>query len=189
MWLIVGLGNPGPEYVFTRHNLGFQVVDELSRVWGIPLSRKNLDAYWGQGRVGGETIILAQPQTYMNLSGRAVSRLLTYFRLTPEALLVIHDDLDVPLGRLKIVDRGGPGGHRGVASIMSTLDTEEFLRVKLGLGRPPEMMPAEAFVLSRITREREEVFANLLDRATQAVIAIIESGVAAARTRFHGEPE
>ena len=137
MRLIVGLGNPGREYAWTRHNLGWQVVAYLAEEWRIPLSKKSLESVWGQGRVGGETVILAQPTTFMNLSGQAVSRLSAYFKLSPENLVVVHDDLDVPLWRIKIVERGGPGGHRGILSLIGQLHTEEFLRVKLGIGRPP----------------------------------------------------
>src|SRR5512139_3100319 len=137
MRLIVGLGNPGREYAWTRHNLGWQVAAHLSELWGLPLNRQSQGALWGRGRVGGESVILAQPTTYMNLSGRAVSLLLSYFKLASESLVVVHDDLDVPLWRLKIMERGGSGGHRGVSSIISHLHTEEFLRVKMGIGRPP----------------------------------------------------
>lgn len=186
--LIVGLGNPGPEYAFTRHNLGFMVVEDLSRRWRIPLNRQTLEARWGQGRGGDTPVILAEPLTYMNLSGKAVSRLLRYFRLTPGHLMVIHDDLDVPLGRLKIMERGGPGGHRGVASIIGALGTGEFIRVKLGVGRPPEDLPSEDFVLSPFASAEEEIAAALVDRAAQAVIALLEEGLAAAQNRFHGEP-
>jgi PTH1 family peptidyl-tRNA hydrolase len=185
--LVVGLGNPGPEYAWTRHNLGFMVVAALSDLWRLPLNRQNLDAQWGQGRVGQETVILAQPATYMNLSGRAVSRLLAYFKLTPGDLVVIHDDLDVPLGRLKIVARGGPGGHRGVLSLMAVLGTEEFIRVKLGIGRPPPEIPSENFVLSPFAPDEEEIVASLVERAAQTVATLIESGLAAAQNRFHGE--
>ena len=156
MRLIVGLGNPGREYAWTRHNLGWQVVALLSEEWRIPLSKKSLESVWGQGRVGGEGVILAQPTTYMNLSGRAVSRLMAYFKLSPEDLVIIHDDLDVPLWRLKIVERGGPGGHRGILDIIATLNTEEFLRVKLGIGRPRPGLPTEKYVLSHFPAEDAE---------------------------------
>ncbi len=188
MRLIVGLGNPGPRYAWTRHNLGFLVVAELSRRWDLPMNRESLDASWGQGRAGGAPVALAQPATYMNLSGKAVAALLKYFRLTPADLVVIHDDLDVPLGRLKIVDKGGPGGHRGVMSIMAALDTEEFLRIKLGIGRPPAPVPAEAYVLSRFAPEEEETVAALVERAADALDTLLSSGLDEARTRFHGEP-
>ncbi len=186
--LVVGLGNPGPQYAWTRHNLGFMVVAVLADQWRIPLTRSTLDATWGQGRVGGDTVVLSQPATFMNLSGRAVSRLLAYFRLTPGALVVVHDDLDVPLGRLKIMDRGGPGGHKGILSIINVLDTEEFIRVKLGIGRPPPEIPGENFVLSPFAREEEETVATLVERGAQAVDCLIREGLNAAQNRFHGTP-
>ncbi|MCX5888940.1 MAG: aminoacyl-tRNA hydrolase [Deltaproteobacteria bacterium] len=186
MLLIVGLGNPGREYAWTRHNLGWQVAAYLADEWGIPLSKKGLEAVWGQGRVGGETVILAQPTTYMNLSGQAVSLLLAYFKLSPEHLVVIHDDLDVPQWRLKIVERGGSGGHRGVASIISHLHTEEFIRVKLGIGRPSPEMPTENYVLSHFPAGEAENVAQLIERAAQAVDCLVREGLAAAQNRFHG---
>src|SRR5208282_5782714 len=137
MRLIMGLGNPGREYAWTRHNLGWQVVAYLAEYWGIPLNKKGLESVWGQGRVGEEGVVLAQPATYMNLSGQAVSLLLSYFKLTPDRLVVIHDDLDLPRWRLKIVERGGACGHRGVLSIINRLHSEEFLRVKMGIDGPP----------------------------------------------------
>ncbi len=188
MHLIVGLGNPGREYAWTRHNLGWQVVAYLVEEWRLPLGKKSLESVWGQGRVGGETVILAQPTTYMNLSGQAVALLLAYFKLSPENLVVIHDDLDVPLWRIKIVERGGAGGHRGVASIISHLHTEEFLRVKLGIGRPPPQIPTENYVLSHFPADAAENVAQLIERAAQAVDSLIREGLAVAQNRFHGEP-
>jgi PTH1 family peptidyl-tRNA hydrolase len=188
MRLIVGLGNPGWDYAWTRHNLGFQVVAYLSELWGIPLTRHSHAAVWGQGRVGAEAVILAQPTTYMNLSGQAVSRLMSYFKLTPGDLVVVHDDLDVPLWRLKLSERGGPGGHRGVLDIIGLLNTEEFLRVKLGIGRPALGMPGEKYVLSPFPAAEAENVAVLIERAAQAVDCLIKEGLTAAQNRFHGEP-
>ena len=188
MRLIVGLGNPGPEYAWTRHNLGFQVVNTLAELWRIPMKRRSLEAVWGQGRVGGEPVVLAQPATYMNLSGRAVSLLLAYFKLSPGALVVIHDDLDVPYGRLKIVEGGGPGGHRGILSIINALDTEDFLRVKLGIGRPPPEIPAENYVLSLFPKDEAEVITDLVVRGAEAVATLIEEGLDAAQSRYHAAP-
>jgi len=188
MRLIVGLGNPGREYAWTRHNLGFQVVNYLSELWRLPLGRKSLESVWGQGKVGRETVILAQPTTYMNLSGQAVSLLLNYFKLTPGDLVVIHDDLDVPLWCLKIVEGGGPGGHRGVLSIITVLGTEAFIRVKLGIGRPSPEMTGENYVLSHFPVSEAENVAVLVERGGEAVAALMESGLAAAQNRFHGSP-
>jgi PTH1 family peptidyl-tRNA hydrolase len=187
MRLIVGLGNPGREYAWTKHNLGFQVVALLSESWGIALTRHSHAADWGQGRVQSETVILAQPTTYMNLSGQAVSRLLSYFKLTPADLVIIHDDLDVPRWRLKLARRGGPGGHRGVLDIIATLDTDEFIRVKLGIGRPAPGMSGENYVLSPFPAEETENVARLIERGAQAVAALLAEGLAAAQTRFHGD--
>jgi PTH1 family peptidyl-tRNA hydrolase len=124
----------------------------------------------------------------MNLSGRAVSGLLAYFKLGPSALVVIHDDLDVPVGRIKIMEGGGPAGHRGVLSLMEALGTEEFLRVKLGIGRPPPGMPPENFVLSHFPREDVETITDLVARAAEAVATLMAEGLAAAQNRFHGDP-
>lgn len=187
MRLIVGLGNPGREYAWTRHNLGFQVVAYLSELWGIPLTRHSHASVWGQGRVGAAGVILAQPTTYMNLSGQAVSGLLSYFKLTPGDLVVIHDDLDVPPWRLKLVERGGPGGHRGVLDIIAALHTEEFLRVKLGIGRPAADMPSERYVLSPFPAEDAERVAQLIERGAQAVVILLAEGLAEAQNRCHGE--
>ncbi len=185
MRLIVGLGNPGPQYAWTRHNLGFLVVAALSEDWGIPLKSHKLEAVWGQGRVGAETVVLAQPTTYMNLSGRAVLKLLNYWRLPSSDLIVVHDDLDVPPGRVKLVWDGGAGGHRGVLSVMNALGSAEFYRVKMGIGRPPPEMAAEDFVLLPLQPEELEEVAGLVDLAAQAVKTLVTEGLAAAQNRFH----
>jgi len=185
-WLIAGLGNPGARYAATPHNLGFMVVEVLADHHDIPLAKKTMEAHWGKGRLDGGPVVLAQPQTYMNLSGRSVAQLLRFFGLTPADLVVIHDDLDVPGGRLKLAWGGGAGGHKGVLSIAGALGTQEFYRVKLGLGRPPAVLPAEDFVLKPFPREDWEAVASLVERAAQAVITLISQGLAAAQNQFHG---
>ena len=185
-WLIVGLGNPGAKYAATPHNLGFMVVEVLADHHDIPLAKKTFEARWGKGRLDGAAVVLAQPQSYMNLSGRAVGQLLRYFNLTAADLVVIHDDLDVPGGRLKLAKGGGAGGHRGVLSITGALNTQEFYRVKMGVGRPPEVMAPEAFVLRPFPREDWEAVASLVERAAQAVAVLITAGLAAAQNQFHG---
>lgn len=189
MWLIVGLGNPGPIYDLTRHNLGFRVVELLGGRYQIPLTRASLKARWGQGQVDGTPVVLAQPTTYMNLSGQAVARLLQYFRLSPQQLVVIHDDLDVPFGRLKLVRGGGAGGHRGVKSIQEHLASTDFYRVKLGLGRPPALMNPEAFVLAPFALEEQEAVVGMVERASRAVVTLVTLGLAAAQNQFHRAPE
>jgi len=185
-WLIVGLGNPGARYAATPHNLGSMVLDYLSDHHDIPLAKKTMEAHWGKGRLADNTVVLAQPQTYMNISGRSVAQLLRYFDLGPQNLVVVHDDLDVPGGRLKLSLGGGAGGHRGVLSIAEVLKTKEFYRVKLGIGRPPAFMAAEDYVLKPFLREDWEAVASLVERAAQAVITLITDGLAAAQNQFHG---
>jgi peptidyl-tRNA hydrolase, PTH1 family len=185
-WLIVGLGNPGAKYAATPHNLGFMVLDYLADHHDIPLAKKTMEARWGKGRLDGKAVVLAQPQTYMNLSGRAVAQLLRYFDLAAQDLVVVHDDLDVPGSRLKLSLGGGAGGHRGVLSIAEVLKTQEFYRVKMGIGRPPAFMASEDFVLRPFPREDWEAVASLVERGAQAVITLITAGLAAAQNQFHG---
>lgn len=185
-WLLVGLGNPGPRYAATPHNLGFRVIELLARESGIGLDRQTFAARWGQGWVEGIPVILVQPTTYMNLSGRAVAQFLRHFRLAPDRLVLIHDDLDVPAGRLKITRGGGAGGHRGVRSVLEVLDGGVCYRIKLGIGRPPPQMSAEEFVLSPIPPEQEEAVARLVARAAGAVVTLITRGLAAAQQQYHG---
>jgi peptidyl-tRNA hydrolase, PTH1 family len=185
-WLIVGLGNPGAQYAATPHNLGFMVVEFLAAHHDLPLSKRTLEARWGRGRWDGSAVILAQPTTYMNLSGRAVVQLVRYFDLAPGNLVVVHDDLDVPGGRLKLTRGGGAGGHRGVLSIATALDSSDFYRVKIGIGRPPPWVAPEDFVLRPFPREDWEAVAALVEQAARAVTTLISAGLAAAQSQFHG---
>ncbi len=189
MKLIVGLGNPGLEYAQSRHNLGYLVIYALGRQLGIALNKQNLKSRWGQGLLAGETVVLAQPLTYMNQSGLAVKLLLNRWRLSSADLAVIHDDLDVPFGRLKLSARGGAGGHRGILSIIAALNSEDFIRVKLGIGRPPPGIPAEDFVLNPFKPEEIETMAELVTRAAQAVITLVTAGLAATQNEFHRQPQ
>lgn len=185
MKLIVGLGNPGSEYRDTRHNFGFLVVDALAkahriRVWGF-----RFHARLGKGRVAGEEVVLLKPRTYMNLSGTAVASALRYYRLEPADLIVIHDDLDLPLGRLKITRQGGPAGHKGVASIIEKLGTNSFLRLRLGIGKPEAKDDTVDFVLLPFAPEEFPVRDQVMDQAGQAVAVILRQGVDAAMNRFN----
>jgi peptidyl-tRNA hydrolase, PTH1 family len=188
LYIMVGLGNPGLRYKYTRHNVGFLVIDLLSRLWNIPLNKQDHMANWGQGRWGNHAVLLAKPNTYMNLSGQAVQRLITYFKIDLENLLVIHDDLDLPLGRLKFVLKGGAGGHRGVSSITLSLKTNEFFRLKVGIGRPHHGELAENYVLNTCYPEEQAIFSSTITRAAQAVEVYLSSGISQAMSQFHGPP-
>lgn len=185
MFLIVGLGNPGLRYKDTRHNIGFQVVELLSERWGIRLAYRSQAARWGRGHYGSQEVVLAQPDTYMNLSGKAVRRLVEHFALDLSQLLIIHDDLDMPLGRLKFVPQGGAGGHRGVASIIATLGHQNFLRLKIGIGRPQFGEPVETYVLSPCYSFEREAYVVIRERAAEAVETLLQAGLGQAMSQFH----
>ncbi|NPV71091.1 MAG: aminoacyl-tRNA hydrolase [Firmicutes bacterium] len=183
--LITGLGNPGPAYRFTRHNLGFRVADLIAERLSISLNRTCWQGVSGSGMIRGQRITILKPLTYMNLSGQSVRRALEAMGEGPADLLVLHDDMDLEFGRLRIRLRGSSGGHRGVQSIIDSLGTEEFPRLKLGVGRPPEGIDPVDYVLTPFSVAEEEAMAALLDAAVGAVAAIIDLGYEAAISRHN----
>ncbi len=185
MKLIAGLGNPGRSYARHRHNVGFHVVDELARRHGIEMRKRSFGAIIGNGVISGESVLLAKPETYMNLSGESVGPLLSYFRLDMDSLIVIHDDLDIDLGRMKLARAAGHGGHNGVRSIIETLGSNDFTRVRVGVGRPPEGLDGANYVLSPFMEEETSMVAESLKRAADAVEAIIAEGLARAQQKYH----
>ena len=184
-WLVLGLGNPGQRYAGTRHNLGADVVGEVGRRQGLSLGRQSLSALWEKGRVGNENVILALPQTYMNLSGQAAASLMHYFKVGLERLIVVHDDLDLELERLKIARRGGAGGHKGVQSIIQHLGGDEFIRLKVGIGRPRYEEPVEKYVLDGWYADQRELVEKVVDMAADCLETILIRGVAEAMQQFH----
>ena len=185
MYCLAGLGNPGKSYQFTRHNLGFLILQALADRQQIPLIRRKFQSFYGQGEIAGQRVLLILPQTYMNLSGEAVGHWLRYTRLSPEALIVVHDDLDLPWGRLRVVARGGAGGHKGVLSVIDHLQTREFLRVKAGIGRPPEGIPAEEYVLAPISGALRPELTALIERGREAVEYLLREGPEKTMTRYN----
>ena len=183
--LVVGLGNPGPRYADPRHNLGFMVVAELARRLGASLGRQGHQSLWAQARLGGRKLILAQPQTYMNLSGQAAAGLLRYFDLPAEAMVVVHDDLDLEPGRLKVAVKGGAGGHKGVASLLEHLKNQGFTRLKVGIGRPRYAESTEEFVLSGFYADQRGLFQEVVKAAADCLEVILAEGPQAAMQRFH----
>lgn len=188
MKLVVGLGNPGPQYAVTRHNAGFMAVDQVAeRLLQVRVDRPFQRALVGQGFHRGEKIVLAKPQTYMNLSGEAVSRLLRWYKLKPADLVVIYDDLDLEPGRLRIRARGGDGGHKGLASIIGHLGTGDFVRVRVGIGRPPAVGPeVPDWVLSRPAPGEEEAIRRALEMVPEVIREIADRGHESAMNRFNG---
>lgn len=185
MKLIVGLGNPGACYTFTRHNVGFRVVELLGRRGRVLLNRYLHQAQYGQGRLGPEEVVLAKPLTYMNLSGRAVAPLLQHFGLGPEDLLVIYDDIALPLGRLRLRPRGSAGGHRGMQHVITSLGTDQFPRLRIGIGSPPPGMVMADYVLSEFTPAEEEKVTTAIALAARAVELYLAEGLVAAMNRVN----
>ena len=188
MKIIAGLGNPGLKYSQTRHNVGFMAVDKLAELWGISSrwkTRKNYELAEYRLSSINETVILLKPQTFMNLSGEAVADILNWYKITPLDLLVIHDDLDLPPGKLRLRAKGSSGGHRGIESIIGELGTDVFCRVKIGVDRPPDGWEVSDYVLSGFTREEIPLLKDALQRASEAALCILEKGIAEAMNRFN----
>ena len=185
MFLVAGLGNPGEEYAATPHNMGFLVVDRLASRHGIRLTRKECQALIGQGNIGGKTVLLAQPQTFMNLSGVAIKPLLQKNELTPSDLILAYDDLDLPWGSLRVRRNGRPGGHNGVADVIAKLGTQEFPRVRLGVHPGHVLSSGKDFLLSRFTRQQTEILDSFIDLAADATESIIAEGVEMSMTKFN----
>jgi PTH1 family peptidyl-tRNA hydrolase len=186
--LVVGLGNPGRRYANNRHNIGFRCIDYLAREHGIAVDRRRFQCKIGTGQISGVRVVLAKPRTFMNLSGEAVARLTEYYRAAPSDLVVIYDDLDLPLGRLRIRERGSAGGHNGIKSIISHLGTQEFARIRVGaapLHERPQELKTPDFVLSDFTREEKAEVADLLPNVASAVECLLTEGVVAAMNRFN----
>jgi PTH1 family peptidyl-tRNA hydrolase len=186
--LIVGLGNPGREHRLERHNVGFMVVDRLAAALDGRLTRRRARAQIAELRLSGRTAILAKPQTYMNLVGPSVARLATYHRIEPARLLVICDDLDLPTGTLRLRPFGGSAGHKGLRSIFDHLGTQQFPRLRIGIGRPPGRMDPADFVLQPFSALEWEAMDAALERAVQAIDVFAGEGIDAAMTRFNGAP-
>ncbi len=181
LWLVVGLGNPGREYEGTRHNAGFMVVDALARALGTEFRRMRHKALLAEARVGRDRVVLAKPQTYMNLSGQAVGPLVRFYKLPLERMLVVYDDLDLPFGALRLRPRGGHGGHKGMRSIIEALGgRQDFPRLRVGIGRPPGRMRAADYVLQRFRPEEREAWPWIEARAVEGIQRWMREGIEAA---------
>jgi peptidyl-tRNA hydrolase, PTH1 family len=185
MWLIVGLGNPGREYAGNRHNAGFMVADLLAERWGVAGFRAKFGGQVADARVGAERAVLLKPQGFMNCSGQVVAPAVRFFNVEPGNLVVVHDELDLDFGRLKVKVGGGHGGHNGLRSIFADLGTPEFVRVRLGIGRPPPRMEGADYVLQNFSRAEGRELPFLLGDAADAVELILQAGVVSAMNRFN----
>jgi PTH1 family peptidyl-tRNA hydrolase len=189
LYLIVGLGNPGREYRESRHNVGFLLVDRLAARLGASFSRVESKALVTRAEYAGRRIILAKPQTYMNLSGQSVSALLRFYKVGLDQLLVAYDDVDLPLGNLRMRPSGGSAGQKGVKSIIEQLGTEDFPRLRIGIDRPPGRMDAADYVLQNFSKDQAEFLAQILERAADAALTFVTEGLEAAMNKFNGVRE
>jgi PTH1 family peptidyl-tRNA hydrolase len=185
-YLIVGLGNPGKKYEATRHNLGFRVVDELARRYSLTFGKTERRAVTADGIIRNQRVLLAKPQTYMNASGEAVRSLMDFYKIPVESLLVIGDDLDLPLGTLRLRMKGGAGGQRGLKNILQHTGTNDVNRVRLGIGRPPGKMDPGAYVLKTFSGDDAITAQIMVDKAADAVETWLTEGVELAMTRHNG---
>jgi peptidyl-tRNA hydrolase, PTH1 family len=184
--LIAGLGNPGRKYAANRHNIGFMAIDRLAGQHQISLGKVQNRALVGNGRIANQAVILAKPQTYMNLVGDAVGPLASYYRIPPERVLVIYDELDLPFGSLRLRPGGGAGGHNGMRSLIYHLGPD-FPRLRLGIGRPPGQMPAAAYVLQDFGRDDLPLLNDVLDEAVRAILTFLSEGIDMAMSRHNGD--
>ncbi|MGA9417002.1 MAG: aminoacyl-tRNA hydrolase [Terriglobales bacterium] len=190
MKLIVGLGNPGIEYQFTPHNLGFLTIDRIANNLGIEIRNRQCRALTARATIAGETAILAKPETYMNLSGLSVRELVVEHQVdVARDLIVIYDELDLPLGTIRIRQRGSSAGHNGMESILGALNTDEFLRIRLGIAPDRKVVDGVKYVLTPFRKAQEKVVDEVLDTAVQAVEVILKEGPAAAMNRFNRKNE
>lgn len=186
-WLIVGLGNPGREYEKTRHNCGFRCLDLLAERLGCKVDKLKFQGLWGQVAYGGKKLFLLKPMTYMNLSGRAVLQLSAYYHIPPQQIIVLFDDISLAPGRLRVRSDGSAGGHNGIKSIIQELGSQDFPRVKIGVGaKPHPEYDLADWVLSSFSAADEKALAVSLDNAAKAALTIIDSGVPEAANRFNG---
>ncbi len=187
-FVIAGLGNPGRGYQCHRHNAGFMVVDRLAESGGLSFSESPFAGWVAEGRLAGRRVLLLKPATFMNKSGECVAAAMRYYRLTPEDLLVIHDDLDLELGRIQVRRAGGSGGHRGVQSVMDSLGEGGFYRLRLGVGRPPAERDAADWVLESFSAGEAAIARSMIERGAQAVESLLSEGLTAAMNRFNPWP-
>ena len=186
-WLIVGLGNPGTEYSNNRHNVGQMVLDELARRAGGSFKVHKARAHVLEGRlgIGGPRVVLAKPMSYMNVSGGPVSALAKFYDIDPDHVVAVHDEIDIPFNTVKLKIGGGEGGHNGLRDISKALATKEYLRVRVGVGRPPGRMDTADFVLKDFATTEKKELPFLLDDAADAVETVVRDGLAAAQQKYH----
>ena len=185
MYLIVGLGNPEPEYSYTRHNMGFDVINKIAKKCEIDISRTKFNRLYGSGIIKDEKVILLKPQTYMNLSGQSIKPFVDFYKIPLENVIVIYDDMDVSVGSIKIRKKGGPGTHNGAKSVVHELVSEDFPRIRVGIGKPADEYDAIDYVIGKLDEEKYKALEAGINRAADATIYYIEYGIDNAMNKFN----
>lgn len=185
MYLIVGLGNPEPEYSKTRHNMGFDVINQIAKKYGIELTRTKFNGIYGSGTIEGEKVTLLKPQTFMNLSGESIKPFVDFYKIPLENVLVIYDDMDIEIGSIKLRKKGGPGTHNGAKSVVHELASEEFPRVRVGIGKPVDEYDAIDYVIGKIDDNTYEKLEEGIKKAADSVSEFIKNGIDAAMNKYN----
>ncbi len=186
MYIIIGLGNPGKKYEHTRHNAGFDAIDKLAEKHNIKMDKLKHKALLGEGRIGSEKVILIKPQTYMNLSGESVISVCNFYKPDMDKIIVMYDDIDLDIGKLRIRKKGSAGSHNGMKSIIKCLASQDFPRIRIGVSKPPEGWDLADFVLSKFSKKEEEALEESFERAALTVEEIIKSDIESAMNKYNG---
>lgn len=187
MYLIVGLGNPEEEYSHTRHNMGFDVINKIAKEYEIEVTRTKFNGLYGSGIIEDEKVILLKPQTYMNLSGECIKPFLDFYKLSPENLIVIYDDIDTMPGTIRIRKKGGPGTHNGMKSVVHEILSDEFIRIRVGIGSPNDKSEIIEYVIGKLEDEEYNKLTMGIDKAEKAVVEILKNGTDKSMNKFNGE--
>lgn len=185
MYLIVGLGNPENEYANTRHNMGFDTINELAKKSNIEVNKNKFKGLYGTGIIQGKKVILLKPQTYMNLSGESVKEVLDFYHINPEETIIIYDDIDTEKGNIRIRKKGGPGSHNGMKSVVENLQTTNFERIRVGIGQPEYKNDMINYVIGKIPEEEQKILQEGVKKATEAVEEILKNGIDIAMNKFN----
>lgn len=185
MYLIVGLGNPENEYANTRHNMGFNVINEISDKCNIKVSKTKFDALYGMGEIQGKKVILVKPQTYMNLSGESIIKFKKFYKISNKEIIIIYDDIDLEVGDIRLKPKGGAGTHNGMKSVIQNLNTEDFIRVRVGIGAPGNKEDMINYVIGVIPKREKEILKESTKKAAESVIEILLNGIDVAMNKFN----
>lgn len=185
MYLIVGLGNPESEYANTRHNMGFDVVNEISKNTGIKVTKSKFNALYGIGEINRKKVILVKPQTYMNLSGESIIQFKRFYKISNKSIIVIYDDMDLKIGDIRLKPKGSSGTHNGMKSVVENLKTEEFIRVRVGIGTPENKNDMINYVIGAIPKREKEELEKSVEKAAQSIFEILDNGIDVAMNKFN----